>query len=208
MKRLFRWDWPSKKPDPNLILLFAFFLCGAIIACIVSASVDGESGEALTKTIVSYISVLSERPISTALLGPALLNAFRYHLLVFVFSFTSLGVLFVPCLMALRGFFLSFSITAFVRLFGTSGLWLALGAFLVQNLILLPCLFVLAQGALSSSLKLFQIAMGRLSKPATPLFGRPYFLRFAVISVFLVVCALYEAFLSPMLFTWIAGAVL
>ena len=78
----------------------------------------------------------------------ALLDVFKYNILSIALGFSILGVFCIPALMALRGFFLSFSVSTVVRVIGGKGVTLALAIFGANTLITVPCFFILSVYAL------------------------------------------------------------
>lgn len=193
---------------PGLIILSALFLAGAVAGCLTAARVGGRTGQAMTSYLQEYLTLFQDRPATGSLLGSALLGAFKYHAAVFLLGLTIPGVALIPLVLAVRGFFLSFTITAFARVFGMAGIWLSAGAFGVQALLTLPCLFFLAMSGLGASASLLGAVSGKNPKPAGKRLGRSYFLPFAFCSSVLCVSALFEAFITPSLLSWIAGLVI
>jgi hypothetical protein len=132
-----------------------------------------------------------------ALIGRAFFNAFKYHVAVFLLGFTMLGVGVAPLITATKGFFLSFSITAFIKAFGLSGLWFSLGAFGVQALVSLPCLFYLSMRSMTASASLLGAVAGKYKRPLLKGLGATYLFPFAICTVILCLTALFETFVSP-----------
>ncbi|MDR3206922.1 MAG: stage II sporulation protein M [Oscillospiraceae bacterium] len=188
-----RWAGP--------VILAAFFLCGAVAGCLTAARAAAPADDALYAGLRDYLSLLT-RPETGRLLGHAFLGAFAYHLAVFFLGLTLFGVAFIPLTLAARGFFLSFAVTAFARVFGSSGLLLALGAFGGPTLLTLPCLLALGQAGLSSSWALLGAARGLSPKPA---FTAAYVFRFVLFAAVLALAALFETFVAPPLVSWLAG---
>ena len=129
-----------------------------------------------------------------------LFNMFKYHLLAMFFGFSVLGIICLPVLSALRGFFLCFSISAMIRLFGSNGIALALSVFGIGTLLTIPCYFILAVQAFSASLNLFKAvrATGGGRVPPVP-YGRGYFLLWGVCFLILAVAFLAGVFITPYL---------
>lgn len=191
---------------PSLIVLASLFLCGVAAGSLTAAHVDGEAGNTLVSYLREYLSVLGARPDIGSVIGRAFFNAFKYHLVVMLLGLTLPGVVLIPGTMAFRGFFLSFAVTAFVRVYGIGGLWFALGAFGVQTLLTLPCLFALAQSGLQTSLTLLGSVRGK--KPAAKVVTSAYFFRFIVFALVLALSALFEAFVSPSLLAFVSEQII
>ena len=113
----------------------------------------------------------------------------------------------IPALLAARGFFLSFAVTVFVRLFGYNGLLFSAGVFGVQCLVSLPFLLLISAQAFLSAVSLMSISFGNGRVKAYPVFSAGYFFRFGACALVLVVCALFEAFVSPLIAKGLAGLI-
>ncbi|MDR1157502.1 MAG: stage II sporulation protein M [Oscillospiraceae bacterium] len=201
---LLKWARPEARSWPALIVLSALFLCGAVAGCLVTFRADESSAEAM-RGFLRGLLLEAEGPAG-ALLGRALYNALKYHVAVFLLGFTMLGVGLIPLVTAVRGFFLSFAVAAFVRAFGSGGLWLAAGAFGAQALLTLPCLFLVSLRGIAASAALLTAAAGPTRRPPAPgHFGAACFLPFALCSVVLCLSALFETFLTPLLLRFIVS---
>ena len=72
---------------------------------------------------------------------------FRYPLFTILLGLSPLGAVFLPVFMLFLGVELSFSVSAFLAVFGKSGLWAALCVLGVRAGIVLPCCFALSSCA-------------------------------------------------------------
>ncbi|MDR0381083.1 MAG: stage II sporulation protein M [Oscillospiraceae bacterium] len=202
---LLKWARPEARSWPALIVLSALFLCGAVAGCLVAFRADEAAAETMREFLRGPL-LAQDEPGTGILLGRALYNAFKYHVAVFLLGFTMLGVGLIPLVAAVRGFFLSFAVAAFVQAFGPGGLWLAAGAFGAQALLTLPCLFLVSLRGIAASAALLSAATGPSRRPPAPgRFGAACFLPFALCSVVLCLSALFETFLTPHLLRFIAG---
>jgi stage II sporulation protein M len=190
-------DLKSANLLPALAFLSVFFLCGSVAGCATASYIGGDGSSSLVRYVTGYISMVRENGAGSTDLLTAFFNTFKYHIAAFIIGFTSLGIAFIPALMAIRGFFLSFAVTSFVKMFGASGLLLSVGIFGFQRLLTLPCLFVISVQAFSSSNALFLMATGKRKKSPTPLYGGAYFTRCGICVVVLIFCSLFEAFITP-----------
>lgn len=181
----------------SLALLSALFLGGVVAGTVASSNVAPDSE--LRNYISGYLAS-AQSESSSAFILPALFNAFKYHFLIVVFGFTALGVVAVPIIVFLRGFFLSFAVTSFVKVLGSGGYLLTLGIFGLPFLIALPCLLIL--GAQAFSLAISATRGASLRKVNTQ-----FIARIAVCAAALVLSALIEAFLTPHLITAVADII-
>lgn len=176
---------------PSLLFLCVCFIIGAVTGSIAAAN-SGDS-EQLASAASEYAA------LADITFGIVLLKLLRYPAVVFLGGLCVVGAVIIPVTVAVRGFFLSFAVTAFMRLFGIPGLLYSASLFGFQCLLALPCLMLLAaQGLLSSSL-LFSMASGNGKKISGPIFGGSYFMRVLICVVILLLCAAAETYLAPYL---------
>jgi hypothetical protein len=122
-------DVPGRSEITATILLALFFIAGGILGCMTAARVGGGANDSLAVYIKGYLAAGAAGEVSAPSLFSLIWDGFRYALIAALFGFTSLGVILMPLLMAVRGFFLSFALASFVRMFGGGGLLLAMGVF-------------------------------------------------------------------------------
>ena len=204
----------SRKPDIRtplfsrnaaLLVACALFLCGALLGCLFAFRIKGESQQTLLAYLEGFVQGVNSQQTPWARIGKAFMNAFQFHLPVFLLGFTVIGVVGIPLLLAAKGFFLSFTLACFIFAYGKAGVWLAFGAFGVQNMILIPCLLYLAFDGFFASASLLSLAMGHVRKTSVNVFGSSYWIRFAFVALLLTAAVLYEAFAAPLLIRWIIG---
>lgn len=198
-------DLQDASAFPWVILMSAFFLCGAVAGCIAAASINDVSGSTLTSYVNGYLSFVGNGAPKGSIAGYAFYNAYKYHAAVFLCGFSALGVLFIPLIAAARGFFLSFAVTSFVRLYGYNGLLFSAGVFGVQCLVSLPFLLSVSAQAFLASAVLMGVSAGVGKARGRPVFANGYFLRFGVCALALLLCALFETFVSPLIAASLAG---
>jgi len=185
---------------PSLLFLCVCFVIGAVTGSIAAAN-SGDS-EQLASAASEYAA------LADLTFGVVLLKLLRYPAALFLSGLCVAGAVFIPIIVAVRGFFLSFAVTAFMRLFGVPGLLYSASLFGFQCLLVLPCLMLIAaQGLLSSSL-LFSLAAGSGKKISGPIFGGPYFLRVLICFAVLLVCAAAETYLAPYLVSLVTNHLL
>lgn len=133
------------------------FLVGALAGWLLASLIDADSRAAFSDFFLGYGSALSAGK-GTPSLGKILWYSGKWPLFAFLLGFTALGVVMVPFLFALRGFFLSYCIAAMARAMAGRGALFALVLFGLEGLVSLPVLFVLgtqsweAAGALGGRL--------------------------------------------------------
>lgn len=186
-----------------LTVLSGCFLVGSGFGLLFSGrAVDAGSGM-LIALLRTFFEQAAGAPPQAAPLPVLLWEGVRWHALVFVLGFTSLGLLFLPVVFVARGFLLSFAVAAFIRAFGGGGAVAALAVFGVTGAISLPALFVLGVQGMVASRALASRFLGE-DRRGLP-YGRTYFLRCAGCAGGLVVCVLLESSAVPVLVSGTAG---
>lgn len=182
---------------PALVATSVAFLLGGLAGGLMAASVDGGGNDSLVIYIESYMKAAQSGGTELPTLLPVLWEMLRWPLLAALLGCTALGVLGIPLLFAARGFFLSFAIASFVRMFGGAGGILAFFSFGVTGMIAVPALFVLGVQGFAASRELAGRALGDGKRPLP--FGRVYLLRCGLCALALGLCVLLECFAVPAL---------
>lgn len=191
------WDVPAGGLLPALIVTAAAFALGGLSGCLLAALVDGGGNDSLTIYIQSFLKAAESGGTEVPALLPVLWETLRWPVLAILLGFTALGVLGIPVLFAARGFFLSFAVASFVRMFGGAGAILAFFAFGITGMIAVPSLFVLGVQGIVSSKDLAGRMLGDGKRP--PPFDRAYFIRCGLCALALGLCVLLECFAVPAL---------
>ncbi|MDL2273164.1 stage II sporulation protein M [Oscillospiraceae bacterium OttesenSCG-928-G22] len=187
---------------PATLFLALFFILGAVVGCISALHVDGDGLQDLVTFVRGFLS-LAKSGLSGRSWVDIVVSVLKYPLLAVLFGLTALGVVLEPALLMARGFFLTFAVTSFVRLFGPKGILLALAVYLFQCVIVLPATFLLgAQGFLSAGTFL-SLSMKRGGGTPERVFPPLYFGRVLLSAGALALCVLLEAFLTPPLVSYI-----
>jgi len=129
----------------------------------------------------------------------------RVHLLVLFLGFSLLGTLCLPVVAGVRGFYLSFSIAAFIRAFGLGGWPVAFVLFGAGALITVPCFFLLATQAFATSANLGRSLLGGGKLSVRTLYSRAYVMRTAFCVVGLLSAVLVELYLTPVFVRWMGS---
>ena len=132
---------------------------------------------------------------------------FGYAVLLFLLGFSAAGVVLIPALSGVFGFFTMYTVSCFVRCYGRAGAALALGAMVVRLVFTLPCFFLLAEAAWPLSTELFALSFGRGTRSSPVLYGSRYFLWFVLCAVILALGVFCERLLTPLLFRLALGAI-
>lgn len=187
----------------SLLICGVMFLCGCIIGTFSAGFVnDGTKLDAiLTEYLSFYINGKSARPDFFI----SVLDTFKYHLTAVFLGLSVLGVIFIPVLSAARGFILSYSVSAIVRLLGGKGAWLALSVFGLRTLITIPCFFILSLYAYSASTYIFRQSFSKNIKISASPFNSRTFIACGICFLVLLVSALIDTYLTPYLIGFAAS---
>ena len=195
--------------DPGLVrllLLALAFLGGALAGHLYAGSCGQEAWEALGQYLGDYCRLYDGGGIEISLLSCVVMY-FGYAVLLFLLGFSAAGVVLIPALSGMFGFFTMYTVSCFVRCYGRAGAALALGAMVVRLVFTLPCFFLLAGGAGPPSTELFSPSLRRGERPSPPLYGSRYFLWFVLCGVVLALGVFCERMLTPLLFRLALGAI-
>ena len=165
-------------------------------------SLDEAGTLALQLSMASYIDQITDGTFPVPGFWSTLWATGRSHLLVVFLGFSLFGVFCLPVAAGVRGFYLSFSIAAFIRAFGAGGWPVAFSLFGVGALITIPCFFILASQAFAASANLGKAALGGGRLQIGTLYGRDYLLRTGGCTVGILAAVLLELYLTPALVAW------
>ena len=191
---------------PALLVSGTAFFLGGLVGCLLAACVEGMGSQALRTYLETFLSAAGEGRIIPPALLPTLWQVLRWPVMAAALGFTALGVLGVPVLFAARGFLLSFSISAFVRLFGNAGGLLAFLVFGVPGCVAVPVFFVLGVQSQLSAGRLAARRQGEGRRGAC--LGRSYLVRCGLCACALGVCVLLEYLAVPALVAGLSASLL
>ena len=195
--------------DPGVVRLLLgalAFLGGALAGHLYAGSCGQEAWEALGQYLGDYCRLYDGGGIEISLLSCVVMY-FGYAVLLFLLGFSAAGVVLIPALSGVFGFFTMYTVSCFVRCYGRAGAALALGAMVVRLVFTLPCFFLLAEAAWPLSTELFALSFGRGKRSSPVLYGSRYFLWFVLCAVILALGVFCERLLTPLLFRLALGAI-
>lgn len=194
-KREPEWDWPSGY-GAALALLCVLFLAGGAAGSLFAGLAGGAGAQELNAYLTDYLSIARDGTVSRTF-WPILWGQLRYLALAVLLGLTAIGVVGIPLLFCARGFFFSFSVGCFCRVFGGSGLIPGLVLFGLPALLWGPALFLAGFQGLSGAQCLLRRGLGR-GRRALP-FSTAYWLRIAVCGGLILACAGVEYLVIPIL---------
>ena len=186
----------------GLMVCAIFFVSGIVIGTFSARTLDTAETWALYNSISGYLSQIADGTYISPGFLSVLWSTGRYHLLILFLGFSLLGVLCLPIVSGMRGFYLSFSIAAFLRAFGTEGWPVAFSLFGVGALITVPSFFLLASQSFTASAHLGRAVWGTSKVHARTLYHRGYLIRAAICFVGLLAAAAIELYVTPAFVVW------
>ncbi len=190
---------PVQKASPAIAIMIICFLCGIVSGCVTITYSNAESMPFLDSYIQQY-NEISQIGVGGYSYLKTLFNMCKYPTLIFLLSFTALGVLCIPCAVFLKGFFVSMSASAVVHAIGVKGIWVALSMFGIQTFISLPCILIISSIAFEFS-KVFADVLRRNPHGSAvyPISLKSYVILFSACIILLLIAALADMLLTPFL---------
>ena len=176
----------------------AFFLCsllfflGSIAGVLFSLPVS--SGDDVISVLSSYLAGFSGTDFASARVLSLFLELSKSAILTFIFSFSILGIAFIPCISFARGFSLSFTLS----LLSNSSYDAHAAIFLVilRAFISVPVLLFISAQSFDASRKLLAVAFGRdAGYKQPPFYNKSYFFKTLCAFFLLFAFAIIEKFL-------------
>lgn len=187
---------------PWLLLLAGSFFLGLLLGRSAALRVPQEALAEVESYLRDFVS-LERLPFPETVISTVILY-FRYPLIAFFLGFVSVGLLFLPLMGAVFGFFLSFSVCCFSAAFGPRGVVLALVIFGLRCALTIPCFFLLAIPSAESASAL--AGLGHKGRRVAPvIYGRECWLRLLVVTAVLVCGVLVELMIAPYFLDAILG---
>lgn len=198
LRKMFYRAQASQPHISRLLTLCAFFAAGILSGQLLQHVVPGGD---LADYLRHYAGLIAQGgTIQTSL--PRIAAAYlREPLVIIVLGFCTFGAVAIPLVCVWQGFTLSFAVACFAGSLGYDGLLLALAAFGVRSVIVLPCTLLIAQWA-------FDKALHRLRSDTAAHSALPgQYRRLTVCLTMLLVGAVLEMTLVPKLFALVLSRV-
>lgn len=189
----------------GLLLCGILFFCGTIAGTITAGVIN--DGTKLGTYFSSYMTFFLTGNTVKRDFFSAVFDAYKYNILSLALGFSVVGVFFIPVLSALRGFFLTFSISTVVRVLGGNGILLALAIFGLNTLFTIPCFLILSTDAFSASQYIMRQTVLRNQKTMTSPLNRHFFSRCGLCFFMLTITALIDLFITPQLIALAASRI-
>lgn len=135
-----------------LIVIFVFIL-GISLGALAVNNIDEVSKSDAKIYIEGFLDLTSQNELQSAYILKQSIKFNLYFTSILFFSgMVYIGILFIPILVAFRGFCIGFSVAFLTENLGRNGFLLSLGSVLPQNLIYVPVLIVMGVIGMNYSL--------------------------------------------------------
>lgn len=189
-----------------MLLVILFFSTGVVVGTYTIRYMDDVNKTNLSTYFTRFIGSVSESNPNTAkLLLDSIKNNFLPLLLIFLLGFTFIGTPVILIINAIKGFTVGYSFTFLLTTFDNTGIGLALGAVLPQNLIYIPIFLIFSTVAISISMEKLKNKLKGINLNGD--MNRNYFNIFIIFIVLFSIGIVVEAYISPNLIKYIVGKV-
>lgn len=199
-----KWDLPSEQGRALVVLSIAF-LMGGMAGCILAALSGGAGAEELSQYLVDYLTLTQNGQLFRGLY-PVLWGQLKYLLAALLLGLTALGLAGFPILFGVRGFFVSFPVACFCRVFGARGLFPAFILFGLPALLWAPALFLMGASGFLSAQQLLRRTLGE-GRGGLP-FGGAYWCRAGLCAGLALAAGFLEYWVVPVLLRETAHVIL
>lgn len=188
--------------DIRMVFLSAMFLCGVCAGCATAAYITGDYANFLNEYITKEVLVsVSDIQVKEFFLK-TLVSLYKYPMVIFLLGYTAFGIFFIPVVLILRGYFISFCVTSIVRGLGYKGLLTAFSIYGLQTVLSIPCLLVISMKAMRASQGFLSLVREEKDRRLISPIPERYFLCFLICIACLTFCAVLEVLLVPKLSVW------
>jgi stage II sporulation protein M len=183
------------------LFVVVLFLMGVIFGAIVVNSLTFSQKEDLAYYLSQFFGEVSNGKIAASkdVFAQSLFDNSKFIGMMGILGISIIGLPVILIVLFMKGLVIGFTVGFLVNQMGWNGFLLSFVSVLPQNFIIIPVFIITATVAVSISLKMIRRQfMKKISEPILPLLGRYAFV-FVVAGLFLVIAALFEAYISPTL---------
>jgi stage II sporulation protein M len=183
------------------LFVVVLFLMGVIFGAIVVNSLTFSQKEDLAYYLSQFFGQVSNGKVAASkdVFAQSLFDNSKFIGMMGILGISIIGLPVILIVLFMKGLVIGFTVGFLVNQMGWNGFLLSFVSVLPQNFIIIPVFIITATVAVSISLKMIRRQfMKKISEPILPLLGR-YALVFVVAGLFLVIAALFEAYISPSL---------
>ena len=165
------WWSPTAEGTPALVVTAAFFTLGGLAGCLLAFHATEIGTEAMAAYLDRFLVTAQAGGLNTPAIPELLWRSFRWLLAVFLLGFSALGILGIPALCSMRGFFLAFSIASFAQAYGRNGLSVAFLLLGLPGFLSVPAFMLSAVQSFSAACAV----AGRSGRRELPFHGEYFF---------------------------------
>lgn len=189
-----------------IALLCILFVIGGLAGSVFIGVAEGKDIWELSSYLSDYMKLAAEGTVPRTF-GPILWKQVQYFLAVMILGMTGIGIVGIPVIFCIRGFFLSFSVGCFFKVFGSSGMLPALVFFGIPALLWAPGLFLAGVPGMANAQYLFRRGMGN-GRAGVAFDFSSYWARMGLCCVLFLICSAVEYLVVPVLLRAAAHTVL
>ena len=202
-KRL-KMDNPSGYTVAIWIVGIAFSI-GGIWGCIAGGMVSGENGDQMALFLMHYLETAATEGVPVHRVS-VLWQQVKFPLCISILGFTALGVVGIPIIIGMKGFFLGYGMTCFCRVLGVSGILPSFILLGLPALVWAPALFVLGAQSFLAAVVLLSRTLGARNDIAP--YTKLYFIRSGLCGAAVMGAVALECFAIPTILSAAARVVL
>ena len=125
----------------SLAVMVIFLLCGGVAGCILALYAQHIPDSIFFRhDIVSVV----QNEVDAYSFWSTYFNLIKYPFIIFLLSFTAFGYMIIPLIISLKSFFLTFSISTVLQLYGIKRFVLSISMFGIQTFLSIPALLLTA----------------------------------------------------------------
>jgi len=186
----------SRDFSVSIALMIVFILSGIVVGTVCCFATDFFPSNL---GFITQIDKLGQNGFDYSFFQ-SLFNFSKYPLLIFIFGLTALGFFVTPVLVFLKGFFLSFSVSAIFKCIEKNALLLAFSIFGVQVVFSIPCIIFFASVSFEFSKNFVNFFKKKTQiKKINKVRPQEYFFIFLIVIIFVFLFAFLDTLITPKL---------
>lgn len=185
-----------------MLLVILFFTTGVVVGTYTIRYMDEVNKANLLEYFTEFIGNVSvSEPNTMKLLVDTIKNNILPLLLIFILGFTFIGTPAILIINSIKGFTVGYSFTFLLSTYNDTGIGLALGSIIPQNLIYIPVLLIFSTIAISTSVEKLKYKLKGVSVTSDA--NRNYISVFIIFIIIFSLGIIIETYISPNLIKYI-----
>lgn len=179
----------------NIVIMSGCIIFGVVLGAFYVRLFDGDF-----LSVSNELKNIAENGIGNYNIKNVFFNICKYHIAVFVFGFTFLGIVCTPVVVCMKGFFVSLSVSSILKVFGGTGITYALAVFGVQTFFTVASFLFLSAFSFEISKRYAVWFFAKSGQtPIRKTFPVSYLVTFGIVFVFILLVALLDVCVTPSL---------